>query len=82
MANKAEGISRFAGRADAKAKAIGKVAGRTKDAALATAQAHEERVEETGLTPNRSASYATIKSNPLKPSKQGLGGLPPPLTRN
>jgi hypothetical protein len=57
------------------AKAIGKVAGRTKDAALAIAQAHEERVEKAGLTLKRSPSYTTLESNLLKPTKQGEQGI-------
>ena len=73
--NKAEGISRFAGGAYAGAKAISKVAGRTKDAALAIAQVHEESVEKTGLTLRRSPSYTTIESNLLKPTKQGEQGI-------
>lgn len=73
--NRDEGISRFAGGVYAGAKAIGKVAGRTKDAALAIAQAHEEGFERRGLTVKRSPSYTTLEPNLLKPTKQGKQGI-------
>lgn len=66
-----KGCGRFVGGTYAGAKAASRAAIRVKGVALAIAQAHEERVEETGLIVKRSPSYTTIGSNSLKPTKQG-----------